>query len=177
MLLREPRSVETKDFNAEEKISKTKSNSQETLDNQSNNKTRQRSLTPYSPPEPDAASHPDNENRNLDLTESNSSFFNITKMATDIQKLEQTSQNIKTLSKHVAYRETLLHWRIFAILGYCFIWGCSSALYVLLPKYVQNKGIRPQQTATLFMIGGITSFGARVLIAVTGSKLVYNVQI
>ena len=75
----------------------------------------------------------------------------------------------KITKQQEAYRQTLLHWRIFAILGYCFIWGCSSALYVLLPKYVKTKEVKPQQTATLFMIGGITSFGARVLMAVTGT--------
>ena len=41
---------------------------------------------------------------------------------------------------------------------------------------MKTKGVKPQQTATLFMIGGITSFGARILMAVTGTlriKIIY----
>ena len=88
---------------------------------------------------------------------------------TTIENKRHSLQENKDESR-LAHRTTLLHWRSFALLGYNLIWGCSSAIYVLLPKYVQQNGVSPQQTATLFIIAGLTSFGTRIFIAVTGNK-------
>ena len=90
---------------------------------------------------------------------------------TTIENKRHSLQENKDESR-MAHRTTLLHWRSFALLGYNLIWGCSSAIYVLLPKYVQQNGVSPQQTATLFIIAGLTSFGTRIFIAVTGNKQV-----
>ena len=82
-------------------------------------------------------------------------------------KLSTTS--IASRQTNLKGRTTLLHWRVFATLGVCFIWGCSNAFFVLLPKYAKQNGLVATQTSNIFVIGGTASCSARVLSAIAGN--------
>lgn len=67
----------------------------------------------------------------------------------------------------------LIHWRMILLLSKSFMRGWSSGVYyVLVPYFVQQYGLNAIDVTHLYMVGGVTNIGIRILLIIAG-KLIY----